>query len=220
MPDAHDDLDAIRTIVEELKPFEPEEQMRIVRWAFEKLGLHTVPAAQATPSLPGAITPTQVSQQSAAPAPTLPIPTPTNRDIKSFVAEKNPANDMQFSATIAYFYSFEAPEEQKKSEIGSGDLQEACRLTGRERLANPGQTLRNAAYNGLLDKGSDKGNYKINTVGENLVALTLPASDSGSTTKSANKRQKKKVHAKKPVKKTTKKMAKKSAKKTKKKKKA
>ena len=196
MPNTHDDLDAIRTIIDTLAPFDPEEQNRIVRWAFEKLGL----SVGSTAPLP-APSPTQT----APPQPTLTppaTPAPSNRDIKSFIDAKNPANDMQFASAVAYFYAFEALEEHKKAEVGSEDLQEACRLTGRQRLTNPGQTLRNAAYNGLLDKGSEKGTYKINTVGENLVALTLPAGASERKPKGPRK------VAKRPVAKT---VAKKSA---------
>jgi len=49
-------------------------------------------------------------------------------------------------------------------------------MVGRARLENPGQTLRNAHHGGLLDRGEGRGLYVINTVGENLVAMTLPSS--------------------------------------------
>jgi hypothetical protein len=54
------------------------------------------------------------------------------------------------------------------------DLQEATRKSGRERLKRPDQTLRNAHMLGLLDKGDEPGTFCVNTVGENLVAMTLP----------------------------------------------
>ena len=43
-------------------------------------------------------------------------------------------------------------------------------------------TLNNAKTQGLLDSGSEAGKFVINTVGENLVAMTLP-SQSGSKSK-------------------------------------
>jgi len=91
------------------------------------------------------------------------------------VTEKNPKNDVQFSATVAYFYRFEAPQGERKNDIRSEDLQEGCRLANRKRLKNPAQTLRNAHTLGLLDKGTERGSFTINSVGENLVAMTLPA---------------------------------------------
>lgn len=214
MPDTHDDLDAIRAIVDALTPFEQDEQTRIIRWAFEKLNISLGTLGFA----PSHTSPTNFPAVSIqAPTQTVAPPAGTeavNLDIKSFVKAKAPSSDMQFAATIAYFYTFEALDEHKKQEIGSDDLQEACRLTGRERLTNPGQTLRNAAFNGLLDKGSEKSTYKINTVGENLVALTLPSGSSNSGSTPKKKRSRKSAPAKKVPKKAVTKAAKKAAEKT------
>jgi len=89
------------------------------------------------------------------------------------VAEKAPASENQFAAVVAYYYRFEAPPEQRRNTIGGADLQEAARLAGRKRLSNPRQTLKNAKALGYLDNPA-RGEFSINTVGENLVAMTLP----------------------------------------------
>jgi len=95
------------------------------------------------------------------------------------VTEKNPTSDNQFAATVAHYYRFVAPQAARKDFITADDLQQACRLTGRNRLAKPSQTLVNAHTNGLLDKGTNRGEYAISTVGENLVAVSLPGSTPG-----------------------------------------
>jgi hypothetical protein len=95
-------------------------------------------------------------------------------DIKSFIDEKQPRSDVQFVATVAYYLRFEAPPAERKDYIDKEDLQEACRKAKRDRLKNPYQTLMNAHTLGLLDKGSEKATFVLNTVGENLVAMTLP----------------------------------------------
>lgn len=166
-----DDLEAVRKLVEALTPFERPDQERIVRWALEKLGI-TVPAEQRSSSLlngEGATLSGAGQHHSEA------MGSPANGNIKSFVAAKNPSSDNQFAATVAYFYAFDAPQGQKKDSISSADLQEACRQSGRSRLGDPGKTLRNAHDMGYLDK-AERGTYKINTVGENLVAMSLPVS--------------------------------------------
>ncbi|MBZ5529663.1 MAG: hypothetical protein LAN71_17415, partial [Acidobacteriia bacterium] len=86
--------------------------------------------------------------------------------MKTFVQGKNPRNDVQFAATVAYFHRFVAPADTRKTEINKDDLQEGCRLAGRARLKNPYQTLFNAHNLGLLDKG-ESGLFAINSVGEN-----------------------------------------------------
>lgn len=166
-----DDLEAVRTVVAGLEGFSPDEQERILRWAREKLNL---PVAASLPVGSGAAG----QQHGSLPAGTA-TQQPVPKDLRTFVAEKQPKNDVQFAATVAYFLRFEAPEGQRKSQIAADDLTEACRLVVRQRLRNPRQTLANAHTLGLLDRPS-RGVFSLNSVGENLVAMTLP-SDGKST---------------------------------------
>lgn len=172
MPEQQDDLDAVRTLVLTLEPFDPSDRERIIRWAREKLGLPVAPLPQ------GSAAPSTSVAEPARTATQVPRVT----DIKSFVAEKNPTSNNDFAATVAYYYRFEAPEDQRKETINAADLQEACRLTGRERLAKPAQTLVHAYTAGLLEKAG-RGTYSISTVGENLVAVTLPLQPSEARSK-------------------------------------
>jgi hypothetical protein len=163
-----DDLEAVRTVVEAVQGFTDEEQQRIFRWAGEKLGLRP-PSSATRSAVPQSGLPAQEGSQVAAQP-----PAGAGQDIRSFVAAKQPRSDIQYAATVAYYHQFEAPQAEKKECIGKDDLQEAARKTGRERFKRPDQTLRNAHSLGLLDKGVEAGTFCINTVGENLVAMTLP----------------------------------------------
>jgi hypothetical protein len=156
-----DEFDAVRTIVNTLESFGPDDQNRILRWAAEKLGLSQPPksAGHQTPD------PTLGRQAD------LPRPSPGAINIKSFVASKKPKSDSQFAAVVAYYHRFEAPE--KKDSITKADLLDACRQANYQRPPAPGQTLRNAVNAGLLDK-AERGAFSVNSVGENLVAVTLP----------------------------------------------
>lgn len=107
-----------------------------------------------------------------------PLPSTNDRGISwllipRVIAAKAPKSDQQFAAAVAYFYRFEAPPAQKRDSINGEVLQEAARLAGRKRLANPRVTLNNAKGAGYLDSSSP-GDFTINSVGENLVAMTLP----------------------------------------------
>jgi hypothetical protein len=164
MTKVSDDLEAVRTIAQALEGFDAADQQRIMRWAAEKAGL-ALTVGSGAPLPPGAGIPPRLN-----PAP----PGGTTKDIKTFVAEKNPRSDNQFAATVAYYYRFESPVAERKEAISADDLQEACRRAGRSRLKSPGKTLANAHGVGLLDK-ADRGAYSINAVGENLVAMTLPS---------------------------------------------
>ena len=178
-----DDLEAVRGIVKILEEFEDNEKSRIIRWALEKVGLeapassrHGDPAATAAGGAkpPGSF-----------------------NDIKSFYTAKNPTSDNQFAAVVAYFYAFEANPNESKNSITSADLTDACRKVNRARLGDPVKTLANAHGMGYFDKVG-KGEYKLNTVGENLVAMTLPAG-SGDAPRTVRKAARKKVAKKAPA---------------------
>ena len=184
-----DDLDAVRVVVDAIKDFSAEEQQRIFRWAAEKLDLPqpfavSIPPLSSPPELPSGIAP---SANPHAHPPSATVAT----NIKTFIAEKKPRNDVQFAATVAYYYRFEAPQAERKEAINKEDLQEATRKAGRDRFTNPLTTLANAHRLGLLDKGSEKATFTINSVGENLVAMTLP--DGSAVTKAGKKKGTKSV---------------------------
>ena len=165
-----DDLEAVRTVADAVQAFDAKDQQRIFRWAAEKLGLAqpfgSSASTTAHPSLPAG---------PASPIPILPNALGAGtQDIRSFVTMKKPRNDVQFAAAVAYYYQFEAPQAERKTSISKDDLQDACRKAGRGRLVKPLQTLHNARNLGLLDKGEEAGAFVINSVGENLVAMTLP----------------------------------------------
>jgi hypothetical protein len=170
---ALDDLDAVRTITETLKNFKSEEQLRILRWVVEKTGLPQTTVASSTGGSSASST-----SSGSIPSTVQPLRNTSTAsggvDIKSFIDEKHPRSDVQFAATVAYYLRFEAPPNERKDYIDKEDLQEACRKAKRDRLKIPYQTLVNAHKLGLLDKGSEKATFAINTVGENLVAMTLP----------------------------------------------
>jgi hypothetical protein len=173
-----DNLAAARVVRDALHGFTHEEQKLILRWAAESLGINPVlPAAPAANPVRSIPTPTPPAP---AVAPMSGQSTPkTTKDINAFVNEKNPQTDIQLATTIAYYYRFEAPDGQRKDEIDADSLRDACRLAGRPgKLVKPLKTLNNAHASGLLDRGSSAGWFSINTVGENLVGMTLPSNPS------------------------------------------
>jgi hypothetical protein len=183
-----DDFDAVKAVIEALSGFETVDQERILRWAREKLGLSAqVQHIAAQPST--ILRPLDAPLSTQAPEIT------GLNDIKTFVSMKAPTSDTQFVAVVAYFYRFQAKADARKDAITADDVLEACRLTGRSRPSRLPQTMVNAHNQGLLDRAEARGSYSINTVGENLVALTLPPG-TGSTAGKTQRRGPRKSSAK------------------------
>src|SRR6266851_2201197 len=179
-----EDFDTAKAVFEKLKDVPAERRKRILTWVAEGLGV-VLPAAPALVA-PPMVTPHAPSTPVAPPGHSPQTP-PT--DIKTFVATKAPKSDVQFAATVAYYYRFEAPAASRRETIDGDTLQEAARLAGRNRLANPRTTLNNAKNLGYLD-GNSPGEFSINSVGENLVAMTLPGTPEGGGKAKRTKRTK------------------------------
>lgn len=170
-------FDAAKSIVEALKGLDKPSQTLAIRFASESLGLSGV-AMHVPPAL-GA--PSQMSQPEVRGA-------THSTDIKQFTAAKAPKSDQQFAAVAAYFYRFEAPESARKDTIDVDTLKEAARLAGRRQAKNWAFTLNNAKNSGYLDSVGS-GQFRINAVGENLVAIALPGDDSGTPPKRSSKQK-------------------------------
>ena len=190
-------FDAAKSIVEALKGLDKPSQALAMRFASETLGLQSVGTAQ-VPVAP---------VNAAPPAPPQPGSQGATHstDIRQFTAAKSPKSDQQFAAIVAYFYAFEASEANRKESIDAEILKDAARLAERKRLKNPLATLNNAKNSGYLDSAGS-GKFRINSVGENLVAMALPGNDSEASPKRKAKKKvsvtKKKTQTEKNAKKT------------------
>lgn len=163
-------LDAAQKIVVELTGMTPEHQTLALKFAVETLGLKP----QNIP-FPTAISPI-AAQQPAQPH--VSVGADHSTDIRAFTAMKAPKSDRQFTAVVAYFYQFEAKPEDRRDVVNADTMKEAARLAGWPQVARWSMTLTNAKNAGYLDAAGG-GNFKLSSVGENLVAITLP--DDGAT---------------------------------------
>lgn len=157
---AQDVFDATRDVVNRLTPFAEEERSRIVRWAMEMLGISGYGSFKASQSADFAEKGENVNSAAAA-----------HRDIRAFVQSKRPRSDVQFTAVVAYFYQFISPSPLQ--DIGIEELKEAHRQARRKRPKSEYFSLNNAVRAGYINRAG-RGRYRLNSVGENLVAITLP----------------------------------------------
>lgn len=157
-------LDAAQKIVAELAGMTPDHQSLALKFAVETLGLRVPVASSPVTSV------VRSSESTTQPA----ISSPDHStDIRSFTAMKSPKSDQQFTAVVAYFYQFEAKSDERKDTIDADVMKEAARLAGRPQVARWNMTLTNAKNAGYLD-AAGSGKFKLSSVGENLVAITLP----------------------------------------------
>ena len=208
MSKPQDDLEAVRILTETLEPFDSKERERIIRWTMEKLGMtNAMPGGSSPASIPPEQNQVKVS----------PITQDRQQirktDIKTFIESKSPKSAIQIATVVAYYFRFEAPSDKRKDVINKDDLVDAVRKADLTRPQRPEQVLVNAFHAGYLDRSEEKGQYQINAVGENLVAMTLPGSSDSVVRRPRKKTTPRNATRKStsPAKKTAKKAVKKKA---------
>jgi len=176
MPTPESDFDAAKAVADQLKGMDKERQQKVLRWVAESLSLDLSAAPSLERQTRGGAAENKAQAEHSAHE-QVHHRQGRSSDIKSFVDSKQPKSDVQFAAVVAYFYRFEAAAENRHDSINATTLQEAARLAGRRRPPSAVKALNNAKTLGYLDS-AERGQYHINSVGENLVAMTLPGADS------------------------------------------
>lgn len=176
------ELDALNALVKALRPLPPESQRRVVDSAMVLLGTGHAQRAEATPST--------VGPQGSA------IGNVTARDIRVLKEQKVPETANEMAAIVAYYLAeIVSPSEQKKT-VDIADIKKYFKQAQYPLPSNVPMTLVNAKNAGYFDAAGG-GQYKLNPVGYNLVAHTLPRSQSSEKLTSSRRRKANKKRARK-----------------------
>lgn len=170
------ELEAIKTLQAALEPLAPEVRARVLDYVFRVLDI-APPASAAEPR-------TVAPSFTAATAHQV-------TDILTLKQDKKPKSANQMIALVAYYLAHAAPDAEKKDVITAADVR---RYFVQGRYPMPGslpQALINARSAGYIDL-VDKGTYRLNSVGYNLVAHKLDGEE-GSALRTSPKRAKHKT---------------------------
>ncbi len=118
---------------------------------------------------------------------------PKKASIKDFYQQKHPSSDIQAATLVAFFYSEMAEQQERSAFIDADLLEKGFKACGHTIPENPSQTLRNAKNYGYLDSAGEAGKFKLTPTGYNLVAHSLPTSETVTTPK--KKRHANKAHS-------------------------
>lgn len=177
---------AISTLMEALTPLDKEARVHALDFVMKRLGI----------SLAGS-QPARIEPLPAFSAPIAPLPPPPpdqpGPDIRSFAAGKQPKTLNEKVAVMAFFLSQVAPTGERRDFITSEDIKPYFIQADFELPTGPANmTLTNAKNAGYLN-ALERGQYKLNSVGHNLVAHKLPKKEGASSAPRRNKPVKKPV---------------------------
>lgn len=159
--DSDAELQAMRLVLGALVPLKREGRERVLDYVLNRLGM--------TSQVPGSVT----NELSYSPSITeKPQQTTVGgvANIRSLKEEKSPRSANEMAALVAYYLAELAPE--RKQSINADDIKKYF-LEARYELPNStSQLLINAKNSGYLESAGT-GQYKLNSVGYNLVMHKL-----------------------------------------------
>lgn len=166
MPSASGDaeIQAIEQVIQALEPLEGDARDRVLEYAFKRLGIADLISSR-TPLEP-------IVEESSLP-PKTPESLSRAADIRALREEKQPSSANEMAAVVGYYLAEVAPEAERKTEIGTPDIEKYFKQAQQRLPQAPSKTLQNAAAAGYFDSAS-RGLYSLNPVGHNLVAHSLP----------------------------------------------
>lgn len=105
-------------------------------------------------------------------------PSAAARDIKELREQKNPSSANEMAAVVAFYLSEIATGDERRSDVDLEDMVKYFKQAKFPLPKKPQFLLTNTKNAGYFDS-SERGKFKLNPVGYNLVAHNLPRSESG-----------------------------------------
>jgi hypothetical protein len=161
------ELAAMTQVIDALEPLDDLARSRVLDYVFRRLGLKLPVAAPAGGLAVNVFDPVPALQPGGL--------TPGQTDIRTLKAAKKPKSASEMAAIVAYYLSELAPQTDRKDQIDAGDIKKYFKQADFPLPEAPSMTLIHTRNAGYLDAGAERGRYKLNPVGYNLVAHNLPS---------------------------------------------
>lgn len=181
------EISAIKAVMTALQPLDGPTRIRVMLYVADKFQIVLKQAGE-PPSI------TSGGLLAAKNEPPVPVRV---RDIRSFRQEKNPRSANEMAAIVAYYLAELAPPTERSATVTVDLAVRNFKLAQYPLPHRPEQLLVNAKNAGYLDAAGDTGAYRLNPIGHNLVAHTLPRSEAAGSTR---KKRPAKSKSKKPAK--------------------
>jgi len=176
------ELKAIATLLAALEPLSHDARLNVLAYVFRRLGIDfPVPDARAS---------ARSRAELEAHRPDFDAEAAGVIDIRSFKEEKQPKTASEMVAVAAYYLAHLAPPDERRDYIVADDIRKYfLQAVFPLPSAPPHMTLVNAKNAGYLD-ARERGQYRLNPVGYNLITNKLPPAQSRMERRPAGPRKK------------------------------
>lgn len=163
-PDAKSIGAAIDELIAALEPLEGTARLTAIRAACDHLSI----PLQGGPALGGPLLSFSSGEPSAIDARAA-----GQVDIRTFKQQKAPSSANEMACVLAYYLQHLAPADERKTSISAADVDKYFNQAGFPLPRRSDQLLVNVRAAGYFESAG-RGAYKLNAVGHNLVAHSLP----------------------------------------------
>ncbi len=160
------EVEAIKSVLEALAPLSAKARFSVLEYAMKRLDVTppTIPTGGGAP--PGHIPPLKGDVKG-------PTPSGSSMHIKEFKQAKKPRSANEMAALVAYYLVNLAPQSERKDSVNQNDIETYFKIAGYPLPRQIRVTLQNAKAAGYFDSAGT-GEYRLNAVGHNLVAHSMP----------------------------------------------
>lgn len=158
------EVEAIKAVLTALAPLSEKARASVLDYVAKRLDLPRTQKMPAPRDTPVGVDAAEAGRDTASGAAV---------HIKQFKEQKRPRSANEMAAVIAYYLANLAPPEKKKDTVNQKDIETYFKIGVFPLPQQVRVTLPNAKNAGYFDLVGD-GEYKLNAVGHNLVAHTLP----------------------------------------------
>jgi hypothetical protein len=168
-PELDSELQAIVTLLNVLEPLSPEARSNVLAYVFRRLGLtfagpHAPSGGRGITDIAAGLYPEGMGSPAGGVI-----------DIRSFKEEKQPKTASEMVAMVAYYLAYLAPPDERRDYVVADDIKKYfLQAVFPLPSAPPHMTLVNAKNSGYID-ARERGQYRLNPVGYNLITNKLPA---------------------------------------------
>jgi hypothetical protein len=168
-------LEAVRAIAEALTPLDEQARTRVLTSALALLGMRMPQMGTQLPDTSSqGVDRSRSAQETTDQGASVESGgalKPT--DIKTLREQKMPKSDIEMAALMAYYLEHHAPKADRRDYVTADDIKTYFKQAQYRLPRHAGQTLRNAKNAGYLEP-LERGRFRLNPVGYNLIAHALP----------------------------------------------
>ena len=174
------EIEAIKAVLSALQPLDGGARASVLDYVVKRLAIEV--AAGASPAAGVADNAQGFAPLSGQPEP----PGAGAVHIETLKKEKSPRSANEMAALVAYYFSHVAPPDKRKKTVNTQDIETYFKIASFPLPQQLRVTLPNAKAAGYFDLAGE-GEYKLNAVGHNLVAHSMPRGGAKGGTKATTR---------------------------------